>query len=72
MAKKKVKKNEEAVYVVKDCTFTGVKYDKGAIDAIAIVSQGLIENAKALGLLASALNASGIVLESMLKVGDDK
>lgn len=56
--------------VVTNCAFTGVNFDKAAVDAITTIAEGLIENAKALGQLAHVLKASNVNIEAMLKIAD--
>ena len=53
---------------VTDCEFVGAKYDAKAVDAIATIASGLVENAKALGKLAEVLSASQVDIEAMIKV----
>ena len=57
---------------VKNCNLVGVQFDEKATDAIKIIAEGLIENAKALGTLAYAMRASGVNIDTMLRVGGDK
>ena len=53
---------------VTNCTFIGVQFDAKAVEAITIIGHGLVENAKALGLLAGVLRASNVTVETMLKI----
>ena len=55
---------------VQNCNFVGVQYDAKAVEAIEMIAQGLIENAKALGALAQVLNASNVEIQTLLKIGD--
>jgi hypothetical protein len=75
MIKNKNIKNEKTApecNTITNCTFNGVQFDAKAVDAISLIATGLIENAKALGSLASVLKASNINIESMLKIGGPK
>lgn len=53
---------------ISNCTFTGVKWDAKAVDAVTKIADGLIQNAKGLTALAEVLKASNVTLETMLKV----
>jgi len=57
---------------ISNCTFTGVKYDAKAVNAIEMIAEGLIENAKGLGKLAEVLKASNVHIETMIRVEADK
>lgn len=59
---------------VADCEFKGVAFDKAAVDAMSIIAEGLLENARALSVNADALKqlsyvlkASNVTIETMLK-----
>ena len=54
---------------VSNCNFVGVQFDAKAVDAITMIAEGLITNAKALGDLAQVLKASSVNVETMIKVG---
>ena len=71
-SKKKAKKpaNNKS-YSITGCEFVGVKYDETATAAITTIADGLVENAKALGILARVLNGSNANIETMLKVDGD-
>jgi len=58
--------------IIQDCNFVGVKFDAKAVNAIEAIATGLIENAKALGLLAQVLHASNVYVEALLKVESPK
>lgn len=66
--KTKQKKNEPGTSVA-NCNFIGVQYDAKAINAIELIANGLIENAKALGSLANILNASQVKIDALLRIG---
>ena len=53
---------------VQNCSFVGVQFDAKAVDAINIIASGLVENAKALGALASVLKASNVQIDAMMKI----
>lgn len=42
---------------IKNCTFYGVRWDAKSIATVQTVAEGLVENAKALGQLASLFHA---------------
>lgn len=69
MSKKKQASNGGATSV-QNCNFVGVQYDAKAVEAIEMIAQGLIENAKALGALAHVLKASNVEIQTLLKIGD--
>lgn len=56
---------------MRNSQFVGVQFDASAIDAIKAVAEGLLETARGLGRLAYVLNASGVNIETLLKVGDN-
>lgn len=68
MAKKKTKKTVKPKITISDCKFVGVMFDAKAVGAIDTIASGLVENAKALGVLARVLNASNVNIETMLEV----
>jgi len=49
-------------------SFVGVKFDEKAAGAIHTIAEGLVENAKALGSLATVLKASNVNIETMIRV----
>lgn len=60
---------------IKDCKFIGVKWNKAAVGCIEAIATGLawnaiaiVENARALGNLATVLKASNVNIETMLRV----
>lgn len=57
---------------VSNSTFTGVHYDAKAVNAIEVIAEGLVENAKALGKLAEVLKSSNVEIECLLKLEQTK
>lgn len=53
---------------ISNCEFTGVRFNEAATAAITTIAEGLVENAKALGKLASVLKASNVEIATMLRV----
>lgn len=68
----KAKAQNDASTVVSHCTFVGVQFDAKAVGAIETIAAGLVENAKALGLLAQVLKASNVNIETMLRFDTQK
>lgn len=68
----KAKAKNAASTVVSNCTFVGVQFDAKAVGAIETIAEGLVENAKALGLLAQVLKASNVNVEAMLRFDTPK
>jgi hypothetical protein len=69
MAKKKTEKKAVSCGTpVKNCTFTGVTYDKQACESIAVVAEGLLQTARGLSVLARVFNAQDIHIDSMIKL----
>jgi hypothetical protein len=69
--KKKEKSEKETTKPneITNCNFTGVQFDAKTVDTISLIATGLIENAKALGSLASVINSSNIHIETLMKIG---
>ena len=65
---KEAARNIPATKIISGCEFVGAKYDAKAVGAIETIAEGLVENAKALGSLASVLRHSNVTVESMLKI----
>lgn len=66
-------KHEQAPsHSISNCSFVGVQFDAKAVDAIQVIAQGLLENAKALGSLAMVLQHSNIQIDAMLKIDSPK
>ena len=63
-------KNENFGTHFEKCDFNGVTYNKETIEAIELIAEGFLENAKGLGSLAKAISASHVTIETMVKVGD--
>lgn len=57
---------------ISDSTFTGVHWDSTAVSAIQTVADGLLENAKALGELATVFRSQNIQIECFLKIEPKK
>jgi urease gamma subunit len=55
---------------VTNSTFNGVHFDAKAVEAVSLIAEGLIENAKGLRSLAEVLKASNVNIETLLKVGN--
>ncbi len=55
-------------HTLENCTFQGVKFDSAATDAISLIAERLIENAKGLGALSEVLKASNVSVECMVKL----
>lgn len=53
---------------ITNCSFVGVKYDEAATQTVTLIAEGLIENAKALGILARVMNASEVKIDTVLSV----
>lgn len=53
---------------ITNCNFTGVHFDAPAVEAIKLVAEGLLKNAEGLCTLARVLNASGVKIESLLRI----
>ena len=58
-------------YSITNSTFIGVQYDAKAVEAITLIAEGLIENARALANLAEVLKASNVHIDSMVKIPCD-
>jgi hypothetical protein len=56
---------------ITNCSMVGVKFDAKAVDAIETIADGLVENAKALGILARVLNGSNVQIDSMIRIEGD-
>ena len=52
---------------VENCNFAGVHFDEAATEAVMVIAEGLVENAKALGELASVLKASNVEIETLIR-----
>ena len=57
---------------ISNCSFTGVHFDPKIVNTIETIAQGLVENAKALGALASVLKASNVHIDSLMQVSNSK
>lgn len=66
--KKPAKKTIEKGTSISGCTFVGVMFDEKAVDAVTTLASGLLENARALGVLARVLNGSNVKIETMIEV----
>lgn len=55
---------------IQNCSFYGVKWDAKATDVIQTIADGLVENAKALGSLASVLKSQNVEIHAMVHVED--
>ena len=62
------KKTQAQGATVSHCNFIGVQYDAKAVDVIATIAQGLVENAQALGHLAQVLKASNVTIDALVRV----
>ena len=60
-----------AVSVV-NTTFTGIHWDSKSVQTVQTVAEGLVENAKALGQLASLFRSQNIQIECLLKIEPPK
>ena len=54
---------------IKDSTLIGAQYDENTINAVEKIAEGLIENAKALNVLASVLKHSNTNFDALIKIG---
>lgn len=54
---------------IKDSTLIGAQYDENTINAVEKIAEGLIENAKALSVLASVLKHSNTNFDALIKIG---
>lgn len=57
VVKKKTIKEDRLIHV-EHCNFAGAHYDASTVEAIKMIAEGLVENAKALGNLAQVLKPS--------------
>jgi len=53
---------------IEGCNFTAVKFNEAATEAVTLIAEGLVENAKALGQLSYVLKASNVNIETMIKL----
>tara|TARA_R110000868_G_scaffold188630_1_gene431428 strand:+ start:478 stop:684 length:207 start_codon:yes stop_codon:yes gene_type:complete len=53
---------------ISNCNFVGVQFDAKSVNAIEMIAQGLVENAKALGALATVLKASNVEVQALLRI----
>lgn len=53
-------------------TFTGVHWDKEATEAVNVVAEALLVNAKALCNLTTLFHAQNINIETMLKINSEE
>ena len=72
-ATKKKTAKEEKVYhaMINNCDFTGgnVVFDKETVNTMETIAEGLLENAKSLGLLANVFRVQNITMGTLLSVG---
>ena len=57
---------------VSNCEFNAVKWDENAVSAVETIATGLVENAKALGVLAEVLKASNVHIDTLVHIGGKK
>jgi len=60
--------SQKAQVIIDRCNFSGVKFDKAAVDAVQRIADGLVINAEALKQLAWVLTASNVKIETLVKV----
>jgi hypothetical protein len=66
-----MKRNQKPPVNISHNTFTGVHWDKEATEAVNLVAEALLVNAKALSNLTVLFHAQNVTVEAMLKVNSE-
>jgi len=67
-----MKAKEKPSVTISNNTFTGVHWDKQAVEAVKMVAEALIINSKAIVNMTNLFHAQNITIESMLKVNSEE
>lgn len=68
---KQVKVQREIHNTIRDCRFVGVEFNPVAVEAVSVLANAALENAKALSTLAHVFRASGVTIETMVQIIDE-
>lgn len=66
---RKTKAEAPVQNIIQNCQFAAVQFDAKAVEAIRLIAEASLENARTLHRLADVLVASNVTVEAMVKIG---